>query len=102
MNEKKLKKITKRIKAKKRAQSQTARRRTRLTARKEKGKMAPDIYRAKKGATIKREDGGYTIKRYNYNEFEYGDPLKADAKPPIAFKGSAKDKARKNIFTIVD
>jgi 5,10-methylene-tetrahydrofolate dehydrogenase/methenyl tetrahydrofolate cyclohydrolase len=100
MNEKQMKKIVKRVKAKKRALSQTARRRTRLAARKDKGQVAQDIYRTKKRANCKQGGGDYTVKKYSYNEFEYGDPLAAKAEP--ATTSSRKAKAGENIFTIVD
>jgi hypothetical protein len=118
MDEKTLKKIAKRVKVKKRAQSQTARRRTRLAARADKGQMAPDIYRAKKGAkggaAGDKTGGEYTLKKYSYNEFEYGDPLKSESKSAttsrrkqtrLKAQGLAEKKAKtknKSIFVIVD
>jgi hypothetical protein len=95
MNPKKLKKIIKRQTAKKRAQKQTSRRLKRLKTDRDDNKVAQDIYVSLKGMKGEPKSGvtqgEYNLKDYNYNMFEYGDPLKATgSKAGIAVKGGVR------------
>ena len=80
MYPKKLKKIVKRQTAKKRAQRQTTRRRKQLETGEYDDQVAQDIYESLRASTgeTKPNAGGeeYNLKDYNYDMFQYGDPIK--------------------------
>ncbi len=80
MNPKKLKKLAKRQTARKRAQRQTTRRRKQQETDRFKDQVAQDIYaslQAAKGkARRKSAAGEYRLMEYDYNMFQYGDPVK--------------------------
>jgi hypothetical protein len=83
MDPKKIKKILKRQTTKKRANRQTARRRGRSIAIRNKMQVAQDIYKTLIRSNGKPE-GTYKLKRYDFGMFEYGDPIKPSSKPSAA------------------
>lgn len=80
MNPKKLKKLAKRQTAKKRAQRQTTRRRKQQETDRFKDQVAQDIYASLQAPNPKggrkRAAGEYRLMEYDYNMFNYGDPVK--------------------------
>jgi hypothetical protein len=84
MNPRKLKKQVKRLTAKKRAERQTARRNDRISSIRDNTRIAPDIYGSPQATAGRRNRGAYKLKKYDYDMFEYGDPVKSGRGLPPA------------------
>jgi hypothetical protein len=84
MDQKTLKKIIKRQTAKKRAERQTIRRKIQLKTDRFNEQVAQDLYKPMKtsrGKTKSRQkQGEYKLKKYGYDMFEYGDPVRGGVK----------------------
>ncbi|MFH0862900.1 MAG: hypothetical protein V1875_07730 [Candidatus Altiarchaeota archaeon] len=88
MNPKKLKKMIKRQTDKKRAQRQTGRRTERISIIMNKRQVAQDIYESLqglRGEPKRRRNGGeYSLRVYDYDMFNFGDPIKVGKASPAA------------------